>query len=203
MSSFRGDLGGLTAEEMEQFLAGNPVARLATLKPDGSPYVMPVWYQWDGEALYFVGRQRALWCQYIKADGRVERGHRRPPQRPRRGRPGDGDPQGLHGRASPPSRRSPTSGAAGCRSPSRCRTGTSVPNGPDLPGLNSPAAALAGEDGRPPSIKTWKGVGWARRYWVRGQRGPKSYEEAHSHLRLQNLGTTAWYLRTQNQPEIR
>ena len=82
MSSFRGDLGGLTAEEMEQFMAGNAVARLATLKPDGSPYVMPVWYHWDGEALYFVGRQRALWCKYIKGRRAGQRGHRRPPQRP-------------------------------------------------------------------------------------------------------------------------
>ena len=40
MSSLRGNLDGLSAEEMEQFLAGNAVARLATLKPDGSPYLV-------------------------------------------------------------------------------------------------------------------------------------------------------------------
>ena len=31
----------------------------------------------------------------------------------------------------------------------------------------------------PSEIKTWKGVGWARRYWVAESGGP-SYEEAHS-----------------------
>ena len=31
----------------------------------------------------------------------------------------------------------------------------------------------------PTTIKTWKGVGWARRYWVQESGGP-SYEEAHS-----------------------
>ena len=125
-SSFRGDLGGLTADEMNEFLQSAPLARLATLKPDGSPYVMPVWYQWDGEALYFVGRQRAKWCEHIKADGRVsvviDAEH------------SDPDESGqsveipkVYMVASPPSRRSPTSGAAGCRSPSRCRTGISAP----------------------------------------------------------------------------
>ena len=52
--------GGLTAEEMEDFLAGNAVARLATLKPDGSPYVMPVWYQWDGQDVEGCGLGPAL-----------------------------------------------------------------------------------------------------------------------------------------------
>ena len=56
---------------MDQFLAGNALARLACLKPDGSPYVVPVWYQWDGSSFWFVGRQRSAWCEYIKNDGRV------------------------------------------------------------------------------------------------------------------------------------
>ena len=68
---FRGKLGGFDEEELERFLGGSALARLACLKPDGSPYVVPVWYQWDGEAVWFVGRQRSSWCEYIQNDGRV------------------------------------------------------------------------------------------------------------------------------------
>ena len=68
---YRGAMGGMTAEHMTEFLAGAPLARLACLKPDGSPYVMPVWYQWDGESIWLVGRQRSVWCEYIKNDPRI------------------------------------------------------------------------------------------------------------------------------------
>ena len=136
MSSFRGDLGGLTAEEMEQFLAGSPLARLATLKPDGSPYVMPVWYQWDGEALYFVGRQRALWCEYIKADGRVSVVIDAPHSDP------DEAGQAM-----------------------------------EIPKVYMEGIATIEEEPNV-GVKTWKGVGWARRYWVEDS-GP-TYEEAHA-----------------------
>ena len=58
---FRGKLGGLDTDEFNHFLAGNPLARLAVLTPDGAPYVIPVWYQWDGEYMWFVGRQKSIW----------------------------------------------------------------------------------------------------------------------------------------------
>jgi hypothetical protein len=32
---------------------------------------------------------------------------------------------------------------------------------------------------KPTNMKTWQGVGWARRYWVEDSGGP-TYEEAHS-----------------------
>ena len=57
---FRGKLGGLEGEEFDAFLAGSYLARVACLTPDGAPYVIPLWYQWDGNAMWFVGRQRAV-----------------------------------------------------------------------------------------------------------------------------------------------
>lgn len=32
---------------------------------------------------------------------------------------------------------------------------------------------------KPSNVRTWQGVGWARRYWVEDSGGP-TYEEAHS-----------------------
>ena len=48
--SFRGKIGALSSDEVEAFLASPALARFACLKPDGAPYVIPLWYQWDGEA---------------------------------------------------------------------------------------------------------------------------------------------------------
>ena len=40
--------GKLTSEEVDAFLATPVIARLATVQPDGAPYVAPVWQHWDG-----------------------------------------------------------------------------------------------------------------------------------------------------------
>ena len=72
MSNWRGNkFGGLSATELDEFLQGPWLARLACLKPDGWPYVVPVWYHWDGEAFWVVGRARSEWCHYMAADPRV------------------------------------------------------------------------------------------------------------------------------------
>ena len=67
----QGKMRGLTAEEIKEFLAGPIVARLATVKPDGSPYVVPIWQYYDGTALYFVARRRAQYVEHIRSDPRV------------------------------------------------------------------------------------------------------------------------------------
>lgn len=64
-------LGGMTSEERDAFLAGPWIARLACLKPDGAPYIVPVWYHWDGVAFWVVGRKRSAWAHYMAADPRV------------------------------------------------------------------------------------------------------------------------------------
>ncbi len=61
----------LSKEEMEAFLKGPNIARLAVVKDDGSPFIVPVWYEWDGHAIYVVGRKRSEWVNYIRRDNRV------------------------------------------------------------------------------------------------------------------------------------
>jgi len=70
--SWRGQqIGGMTREEMNEFLKGPWTARLATLKPDGWPYVVPCWYHWDGVAFWVVPRERSVWAHNMALDPRV------------------------------------------------------------------------------------------------------------------------------------
>ncbi len=174
--SFRGKLGGMTRDEMDEFLAGNALARLAVVKPDGSPYVIPVWYQWDGEAMWFVGRQRSAWCTYIENDGRVavvvDMEHS-PPDESGKGR--EIPKVIMEGIAEVVEH--PNVGGKWVEIAEQMSYRYLGPNGPTYltSTLNQPRWLIKMT---PTNIKTWQGVGWARRYWVEETGGP-SYEEAH------------------------
>jgi PPOX class probable F420-dependent enzyme len=43
----------MTPEELEKFLARPLVAILTTLRPDGSPHVAPIWYEYSDGVFYF------------------------------------------------------------------------------------------------------------------------------------------------------
>jgi PPOX class probable F420-dependent enzyme len=66
-----GKMRGLNADEIKEFLAGPVVARLATIKPNGMPYITPVWQEWDGEALWFIPRERSAMVVHMKANPNV------------------------------------------------------------------------------------------------------------------------------------
>lgn len=71
-AAWRGDMfGAMSPQEINDFLAEPLLARTACLKPDGSPYVFPSWYHWDGVAFWLVARSRSLWAQYLVRDPRV------------------------------------------------------------------------------------------------------------------------------------
>ena len=55
----------LNEEAIFNFLQGQHVARLACLKPDGSPHVVPVWQSWDGTAFYVAAWEGSLWSDYL------------------------------------------------------------------------------------------------------------------------------------------
>jgi hypothetical protein len=65
--------GVMNGDEVEEFLRG-PAARwlikIAVMKEDGWPSVIPVWYQWDGEAFLVVGRKHSAWVQDLIRDPR-------------------------------------------------------------------------------------------------------------------------------------
>ena len=62
---------GLTSDEISKLLAGPIIVRLATVKPDGAPYVVPVWQYWDGAAMYIIPRARSRFVEFIRKEPRV------------------------------------------------------------------------------------------------------------------------------------
>ncbi len=174
--NFRGKLGGFDEEALGQFLEGNALARLACLKLDGSPYVVPVWYHWDGESIWFVGRQRSVWCKYIQNDGRVcvviDSEHSPPDESGQRTEIPKVIMEGIAEIVE-----EPNVGGKWVEIAEQMSYRYLGPNGPEyLTGtINQPRWLIKMT---PDSMKTWQGVGWARRYWVEDA-GGATYEEAH------------------------
>ena len=44
----------MSKDEIDSFLNQKLVARLSSIRADGYPHVTPLWYVWDGEALWFI-----------------------------------------------------------------------------------------------------------------------------------------------------
>ena len=63
----------LSERELHEFLTGDPqpLLKLATLTPDGWPYVVPVWYHYDGKSFDIAARVQNRWVPYVQADSRV------------------------------------------------------------------------------------------------------------------------------------
>ena len=63
--------GGLSPEALDALLREPIVARLATIDNDGYPYVVPVWTEWDGTAVWLVARARAAYAAHLTARAKV------------------------------------------------------------------------------------------------------------------------------------
>jgi DNA-binding IclR family transcriptional regulator len=61
----------LDPDAMRAFLIAPWVARLACLRPDGSPHVVPVWQEWDGAHFFVAAWQGSLWAEYLLANPSV------------------------------------------------------------------------------------------------------------------------------------
>ena len=66
-----GKMRALTEEEIEEFLAGPVVARLATITSDGTPYVAPVWQHYEDGAVYIIPRERSVFVKHIERNPNV------------------------------------------------------------------------------------------------------------------------------------
>jgi hypothetical protein len=60
----------MTQEEIDEFLSGRWVARLATTGKDGYPHIAPLWYYWDGECAYFALTKTRQSCKNLYRDPR-------------------------------------------------------------------------------------------------------------------------------------
>ena len=60
----------MSPEEIDEFLSGRWVARLATIGRDGYPHVFPFWYYWDGESIYLTPTRKRASYRDLEANPR-------------------------------------------------------------------------------------------------------------------------------------
>ena len=58
-------------EDMEQFLQHPNNGVIATLRQDGRPYTVPIWWLWKDGAIWVTGTLSRVWCQQLKRDPRM------------------------------------------------------------------------------------------------------------------------------------
>ena len=57
--------------QITQFLSGPWTARLACIRPDGHPHVIPVWQEWDGKKFNILAWHGSQWVEYIRKNPQV------------------------------------------------------------------------------------------------------------------------------------
>ena len=60
----------MTTDEIDEFLSGRWIARLATHGTDGYPHIAPLWYYWDGESFYVSLTRNRQSCKNLKQNPR-------------------------------------------------------------------------------------------------------------------------------------
>ena len=60
----------MTKEEIDEFLSGRWVARLATTGKNGYPHIAPLWYYWDGACVYLALTRNRQSCKNLSRDSR-------------------------------------------------------------------------------------------------------------------------------------
>ncbi|MBN1875718.1 MAG: helix-turn-helix domain-containing protein [Anaerolineae bacterium] len=55
----------MSSQELQSFLAGPWAARLACVRPDGSPHVVPVWYEWRDNVFIVAAWPGSVWADFV------------------------------------------------------------------------------------------------------------------------------------------
>lgn len=61
----------MTPEQIDEYLSEPRIADLATINPDGSPHIAPVWYRYDGDVVKVFTQNTAVKLRNIRHDPRV------------------------------------------------------------------------------------------------------------------------------------
>ncbi|HVY54855.1 MAG TPA: PPOX class F420-dependent oxidoreductase, partial [Thermodesulfobacteriota bacterium] len=62
----------MTKDERREFLlGGTKTGKLATVRKDGRPHVVPIWFYLDGDEIVFTTGERSVKFQNMKRDPRV------------------------------------------------------------------------------------------------------------------------------------
>jgi nitroimidazol reductase NimA-like FMN-containing flavoprotein (pyridoxamine 5'-phosphate oxidase superfamily) len=62
------DENRMSPTEIDEFLRGPFIGRLATNRSDGFPHVTPVWPVWDGEAMHFALGEKRIHIRNVRTD---------------------------------------------------------------------------------------------------------------------------------------
>jgi nitroimidazol reductase NimA-like FMN-containing flavoprotein (pyridoxamine 5'-phosphate oxidase superfamily) len=68
--TWRGKIGAMSPEDVNEFLEEPHLARVACLDANGWPTVVPMWHQWDGRGFWVVGREKSEWAGLLERDPR-------------------------------------------------------------------------------------------------------------------------------------
>ncbi len=60
----------MTEAVLADFLREPHVGVIASLRKDGRPYTVPVWWLYEDGGFWLTGTSNRIWCQQLKADGR-------------------------------------------------------------------------------------------------------------------------------------
>jgi PPOX class probable F420-dependent enzyme len=47
------------ADRIDRLLESEPIVWLSTVRPDGTPHLVPIWFSWDGERLFVASKPEA------------------------------------------------------------------------------------------------------------------------------------------------
>lgn len=64
----------MSEEDLAEFLTQPLIGVLATLRRDGMPYTVPVWWLWDpsdGGGFWISGTTTRVWCRQLRVDPRA------------------------------------------------------------------------------------------------------------------------------------
>ena len=64
-------MSGMDKAQLDAFLGEARIGKLVTLRADGSPTVVPIWYEWDGQSATIFTSRTSAKVRRIRADGRV------------------------------------------------------------------------------------------------------------------------------------
>src|SRR6476646_8969595 len=61
----------LAANRIRRFLETEPVVWVSTVRPDGTPHLVPIWFWWDGEAMLVFSKPDAQKVRNLRANPSV------------------------------------------------------------------------------------------------------------------------------------
>ena len=61
----------LAASRIRRFLETEPVVWVSTVRPDGTPHLVPIWFWWDGEAMLVFSKPDAQKVRNLRANPSV------------------------------------------------------------------------------------------------------------------------------------